>query len=512
VSDVSFATPTVVFLVADGNVYRSDDGGVTWIESFSIYRMIQSIAVSPDFGADRTVLAVDGGSRLFRSTDGGETWEEVTRIAQVGGASDEEVWISISPAYPSDPTLWANAAGNPYRSTDGGLTWEPFDPGVSFSRESRLVPNPDYPDDPTLEALDYLTTEWSPLPEVLLSRPTILVASDTALLLGTQRGLFRSTDGGTVWSEANAGLPPASVELLTVAPDGAVYGTVGRDPRLFRLPAGGARWEALGSLPWGDPAATWGVALDEVAGVLVVKTSAGLFTSDDGGLTWDRMESAGLPAWYSLPLLATGFAEDGVAHVVIEGVVYRTDDGGDSWAAVEGTAEVVKLVERPDGRLIGLAPGAVYEWNPDLGPEWMQYPADFGKRSSVVLKLLSARFVTDLLAVVIVGGDVYLSEDGGRAWTVIGRSEFGRLPYLVSPRFDADQAIYAQDGTMIYVSTDAGGSWIEAGEGLPACEYDSPECGLGLVSAERAGDSYYLYAVVRHDFYSRVWVARAAED
>jgi len=520
VGDIGFATPEIVFLVATGNVYRSDDGGATWAESLSIYRAIQSIVISPEFAADQTIFAVDGGSRLFRSTDGGGAWEEVTRIAQIGGASDELVWLSISPAYPADPTLWANVLGTAYRSTDDGLSWASFDPGVPLTRESRLVPNPDYSTNPALGVLNYGTAEWSPLPDALLSQPTLLITSSTTLLLGTQRGLFRSTDDGATWSEANAGLPPASIELLTIASDGTsvIYATVSLDPRLFRLPAGGTGWEPLGLLPSSNIPGAWSTAMDVATGagekpVLVLKTWDGLFVSRDDGATWDRLQGAGLPTWYSLPLLSADFdVLEGVAHVVADGTVYRSDDGGDSWARVEGVSDVVRLVEAPDRRLVGLAPSAVYEWDPALGPEWVSYPADFGNRPPIVLKLLSARFVTDLLAVVVVGGDVYLSEDSGRDWTRIGHCEFDYPSYLSSPRFDADHAIYATDSLMVYVSTDAGGTWVEAGKGLPACEYAGPECGFELLWAKRFDDGYNLYARVTQDFYSRIWVARAGEN
>jgi photosystem II stability/assembly factor-like uncharacterized protein len=250
--------------------------------------------------------------------------------------------------------------------------------------------------------------------------------------------------------------------------------------------------------------------------VLVITTLEGLFASRDGGATWDRMDAAGLPPVdfsYSLPLLTPNFAEGGIAHMLLDGNVYRSDDGGDSWVAVEGVSDVAKLVETPDQRLIGLAPRAVYEWDPALGAEWMRYPADFGARASTVLELLSVRFATDVLAMAIVGGDVYLSEDGGRAWTVLGQCTFGRLPYLVSPRFDADRAIYAFDGAMAHVSTDAGRTWVEAGEGLPPCEIAGPECGFQLLWAVPANSGgYNLYALVRQDFNSRIWAARAVGD
>jgi len=512
VSDIAFATPEIVFIVADGNVYRSDDGGITWVESFSIYRMIQSIAVSPSFAADQAIFAVDGGSRLFRSTDGGGAWDEVTRIAQIGGASDEVVWLSISPAFPADPTLWASATGTAYRSTDGGLTWEPFDPGVPLERDARLVPNPDYPANPTLEVVDYAVPDWSPLPETLLHRPTFLVASGATLLLGTWHGLYRSTDGGATWSEANTGLPAASVEPLTIAYDGTIYATVQLDPRLFRLQVGGTYWEPLGSLPQGDSGIFWPRAMDVLAGagvqpVPVITTFEGMFVSRDGGATWNPMAGAGLPRVrfaYPLPLLSENFVRDGVAHLVVETILYRTDDGGDSWAKVDGVSGVVKLVEAPDRRLVALASSAVYEWDPASGEEWVRHPARFGGDP------LTVRFVTYLLAVVMAGDDVYLSQDGGRGWTRIGQSELDQaFYYLISPRFDADHAIYARGAAMVYVSTDAGRTWVEAGAGLPRCEYyDSPECDVVLLEAVRSDGGYTIYASVRHDFHTRIWVAR----
>ncbi|MDY6877225.1 MAG: hypothetical protein SWK90_13615 [Chloroflexota bacterium] len=514
VNDIAFATPATVFIVADNDVYRSDDGGETWTLSFSIYRGIRSLAVSPAFAADQALFATDGRSLVFRSTDGGGTWEEVSRIAQVGGASDADVWLSISPAYPADPTLWANVEGSgAFRSTDGGQTWEPFDPGVELDWTMRLVPNPDYPANPALEVVDYAIPGESPLPEYLPYRPTILVTSDATLLLGTVRGLYRSTDGGVAWAEANAGLPRAAVGPLAIASDGTIYAAVDGAPWLFRLQTGDAYWEPLGPLPEND----FGMVRVQdvaVAGgadaqpVLLIVAYDGLFVSRDAGLTWERMEGAGLPLVTfrrSLPLLSADFTESGVAHLAYSGRVYRTEDGGDSWVQVEGLVGVKNLIETPDRRLIAFASNDVYERDPALGLEWVHHSARFGEVPAAV------RFFTDLLAVAVAQDDVYLSEDGGRNWVCIGQSELDQARYyLISPRFDADRVIYALGAAMIYVSTDAGRTWVEADVGLPRCEYyDSPECDLVLLGAVRSDDGYTIYASVRHDFHTRIWAARA---
>jgi photosystem II stability/assembly factor-like uncharacterized protein len=518
VDDVAFATPTTAFVVADRDVYRSEDGGRTWTLSFSIYRGLRSLAVSPAFATDRTVFAADGRSLVFRSTDGGGTWEEVSRVAQVGGASDADVWLSISPAYPADPTLWAAVEGGvAYRSTDGGLTWEPFDPGFELDPLARLIPNPDYPANPTLELVDPTAVGDVDLPDGLSAPPMALAVSDGVLLLGTMRGLYRSTDGGATWTGANAGLPASAVGAVAVAADGAIYAGVNGELRLFQLRGGDVRWEPLGPLPEGD---FWTVDVRDIAvvgqadaaPVLVVTTGEGFCVSRDGGLSWGRTAGDGLPPVRVRrlgPLFTTHFVERGVAHLVYSGRIYRTADGGDSWTRVEGVLGVKKLLEAPDGRLIALARGAVYEWDPAAGAEWVRHAVGGGFGGEPIV----ARFVSHLLAVAVMDDDVYLSEDGGRDWARIGRSELESASgYLISPRFDADRAIYAQQDTAILVSTEAGSTWVDAGQGLPVCEYDSPECGLELLTAWRSGDAYTLYARVRHDFHTRLWRAHTKEN
>ena len=518
VNDIAFATPTTVFIVAAADVYRSTDGGETWTLSLSIYRGMRSLAVSPAFAADQTLFATDGRSLLFRSTDGGETWEEISRIAQVGGASDADVYLSISPAYPADPTLWASVEGGvAYRSTDGGLTWEMFDPGFELDGTPRLVPNPNYPADPALELVDPAAVEGVDLPEEISSHPLALAEFGGTLLLGATRGLYRSTDGGATWAEANTGLPASPVGVVAVASDGALYASVGGDPRLFWLPPYGAHWEPLGRLPEDNfgMVSVYGLSVVGADGpaVLVVTTYDDFLVSRDGGLTWDRMAGEGLPSvsFRRLePLFSVDFVERGVAHLAYSGSIYRTEDGGDTWAKMEGPVGVKKLIKSPDGRLIPLASGAIYERDPESGAEWARRPVDFGFGGEPIV----ARFVTDLLAVAVMDGDVYLSENGGRDWTRIGRSELElAYGYLISPRFDADRAIYARGAAAVYASTDAGRTWVEAGAGLPPCEYyDSPECDMNLLQAVPTDSGYIVYAAVRHDFHTRIWAARAVGD
>jgi photosystem II stability/assembly factor-like uncharacterized protein len=514
VNDIAFATAETVFIAAAGNAYRSDDSGATWAESFSIYRSVQTVVASPAFATDRTAFLADGAGRVFSSTDGGGVWEEVGRIAQIGGASEADVWISISPAFPADPTLWATAETGTYRSTDGGLTWEPFAPGVEVPYGGRLVPNPHYPDDPTLE-VSTPASDSSLLPPGLRYPPTALAASDGTLLLGTTYGLFRSADGGETWAEANAGLPRTAPSHSAVGIDGTLYGTYAG--AVYRLSTSGMSWELRGLLPPGktglrtvhthDLAATGGA---DTPAVLCLTTYDGLHVSLDEGATWARMAGRGLPPvtfHYPPPLLAANFAESGVAHLAYSGRVHRTDDGGETWAELEEVTGVETLTEAPDGRLLALAWSHVYEWRPEQD-EWEQHAVWFGGGPALI------RFSSESLAVVMAGDRIHLSEDGGRSWAQIGESELEwAFDYLISPRFDADCAIYAVEAAALSVSTDAGRTWVDAGEGLPDCgEYGGPDCDLMLLGAARTDGGYAVYAASRHDFHTRIWMACAEGD
>jgi photosystem II stability/assembly factor-like uncharacterized protein len=321
---------------------------------------------------------------------------------------------------------------------------------------------------------------------------------------------------------ANTGLPAAAVGAVTVASDGTIYASVGGEPRLFQLTEIGAHWESLGRLPEDDSGSlsVYDIAVvdePDALPVLVVTTYDRFFVSRGGGrddsLTWERMAGEGLP-WVSYrrlaPMFSTDFAERGVAHLVYGGRIYRTEDGGDSWTRIEGTLSVEKLLESPAGRLIAVASRGVYVQDPSSEMEWKRRQVGFGFGDEPI----AARFITEQLAVAVMGSTVFLSEDGGRIWTRIGQSALDQAyGYLISPRFDADGAIYARGAAAIYVSADAGRTWVEAGDGLPPCDYyDSPECDVTLVDAVPSDGHYTVYAVVRHDFHTCLWAARTKED
>ncbi len=227
-----------------GRLYRSTDRGETW--AVALARMqIGAFALSPAFGADHTLFVMAEGM-LNRSTDGGATWQP---LSFPSGDNALDVFdLELSPAFASDHTLFAGGYGPTHRSTDAGLTWQPL-PG--FNPSFALAVSPDFSHDRTLwsayrviegvgdgtpEAGVIRSTDggatwrltsaglpgaYEPFPATLAVSPAF--GSDHSLFTALRgqflgwdhHSLFRSYDGGESW--VDLGAAPGNPNALEVA-------------------------------------------------------------------------------------------------------------------------------------------------------------------------------------------------------------------------------------------------------------------------------------------------------
>ncbi len=254
------------------------------------------------------VGAASGG--IFKTTDGGAHWRPV--FDEMPAAS-----IGALAVAPSDPNVvWAGTGetflranvsiGNGvYRSTDGGETWEHR--GLEATgRIGRVIVHPTDPDVVYAAALGHC---YGPQEE---------------------RGVYRTEDGGETWQQVLFAGEKAGASDLVMDPT---------NPRILFAGTWEIRFDAW-SRRSGGP-------------------GSGLWTSRDGGDTWKRLEGNGLPEppWGKIgltmsaadpervyALIETSSNRDFAPVEAFQGVLWRSDDGGETW---EMTSADNNLVQRP---------------------------------------------------------------------------------------------------------------------------------------------------------------------
>ncbi len=118
-----------------GLVYPSSSGGFVYSEGTPVGNLpLSSIAVSPDFDRDQTILAGDTGGRVYLSRDGGLSFDPVPHGA---APLDGAVTAAFDPAFASDHAIYAisDAAGDGiYRlDLDSDDAWQEIDAAASPS-------------------------------------------------------------------------------------------------------------------------------------------------------------------------------------------------------------------------------------------------------------------------------------------------------------------------------------------------------------------------------------------
>lgn len=403
-----------------GDVFRSDDGGLTWTNAGLPNGGVNRFCRQGGFVYAGTYL-----TGLHRSGDGGATWDLLD-----SGLSGGEVITGIAGL--GSPLLFVatQATSRLYRSTNDGDSWSTIPTSPSKS--------------------------W-----------TTLAASGTTILAGTtSEGLVRSTDGGASWGSANNGYP-ASAEVSSILfAGGAVFaagGTVGQPSTfgVYRSTDNGGSWAKVsadlpstGSIPALE---AQGAAL--YAGVEAQANNSGLYRSTNGGVNWTRVSGGihGGPA-----ALSVAFDGSTILMGTWQGVYRSTDDGG-TWAdsdhgtaAIRGTGSLLR-----DGAsvVVGLETNGDAGrgiWRSGDGGESWAGPGS-GMPQNATARALGRAQIDLLAGFYGAGRGVYRSSDGGANWTP-STSGIG-AGTIINVIHRHGSVLLTGAWEALYRSTDDGHSW-----------------------------------------------------
>jgi len=266
---------------------------------------VSDLAIDPQKPTTFYVALATGG--LWKTGNNGVTFEPVfdgQPVQSLGAVSvapsdSEVVWVGSGEGNDRNSSGWGNGV---YVSTNGGGSWANV--GLTNSRAIRHIVV-----HPTNAQVAYVAAAgslWAP---------------------GGERGLYRTSDGGKTWQLALAA--PAPHNALTGCSD-VVLDAKNPDVLYAALYARQRR-------PWGFFYGTNATSGADVGGI---------FKSTDGGANWVKLTN-GLPSLTGRIGLAAAASKPGVVMAIVQsdeggtssiddnrsrrGGVFRSEDGGASW-------------------------------------------------------------------------------------------------------------------------------------------------------------------------------------
>jgi photosystem II stability/assembly factor-like uncharacterized protein len=320
--------------------------GARNIGSAAMSGRIAAVAATNEGG--KTILYVGAASGgVWKSIDGGTTFRPVfdkQPVQSIGAitidpSNPRTIWVGTGESWTRNSVSIGNGI---YKSTDEGETWT----HMGLPNSERIVRILVHPKNSNVVYACVPGKLWSD---------------------SSERGLYKTVDGGKTWSlilaGANASTGCSSVALDTKNPDvliagmwdfrrkGWTFRSGGDGPDapsgsgLFRSSDGGQTWtpltaaknKGLPATPWGRVEVVFAPSNPKIVYALIESKNSALYRSDDGGQTWDARDKSQMMVWrpfYFARLVVDPTNPDRVFKPDLDLVV--STDGGKSFSMSGG--------------------------------------------------------------------------------------------------------------------------------------------------------------------------------
>ena len=377
---------------------------------------ILTLAIDPQ--TPSTLYAGTSGGGVFKSTNSGATWAPINNTAM----GDSIQTLLIDPI--TTTTLYAGTdLLGIFKSTDGGVNWNTINNGTAYP-SGEIAINP--------------------------ITPTILYA-------GANSALFKTTNGGTSWS--NSGAPCNRIFAIDPQTPNTVYS--GSGSNVCKSVDDGATKNTSGL---GGSASIQDLVIDPLTStILYVGTSSnGVKKSTNGGTTWGA-SNTGLTELNVRVLAIDPQTPSTLYAGTYAGGIFKTTNGGASWSASSNGLSNLNIrtlavdPQTPTTIYAGTLNG-VFK-STDGGANWNASNTGL-TGTDIHAVALDPQTASTIYAAT--PGNVFKTTNGGASWITInnGLTNLTVQAIAVNPQIPSTIYVGSNYGTLgLFKSTNAGTNW-----------------------------------------------------
>ncbi|MBS0642891.1 MAG: hypothetical protein U1E70_26835 [Acetobacteraceae bacterium] len=304
------------------------------------------------------------------------------------------------------------------------------------------------------------------------------MAADYSICLGTAGwGVWHSPDAGASWTRHRAPFPlNTRIQALVAHPTQSRTIYAGGDTGLFVSHDGGTQWQRIGSQ--GDLPTIWSLAIDPVdpQTLFAGTRPAGVYRSRDGGQHWEKLPVDIAPTCViGVPFVTALAIDPDNPRIVWAGVeidgVFRSLDGGDTWTHLKDgmydldVHDMTIAATRPKRLFVSTARDMFM--SDDLGDTWQvlgikeKWPLPYARGMAVKPDDPRVLFAGCGETTTGEAGHVLRTADFGQRWEVLSlpTPANATLWGLAVHPANADRIVAFTLFGEVYVSEDAGASW-----------------------------------------------------
>jgi photosystem II stability/assembly factor-like uncharacterized protein len=354
------------------------------------------------------LFAGTAGGGIYFSTDKGENW--------VRRSDDNVVGYQVSSIWKKGKNLYSSSSGL-CLSTDDGVTWQ---------------------------TLTYA-----------FGKPNAIVSNDQDIFVGTQNGLFVSTDQGSNWASVRDNeLKTANVYSLAIN-ESCIFAGTGSG--MFASSDNGMNWQpinnGLNTTPSGPPVTS---IVIRGTNIFAGTSGDGVYISTNSGLSWNQINN-GLSVGTYINVTSLQINGTNLYATLADGVFLSTNDGA-SWSKLKGSPSYSSTLAVIGSSLfVGTEDNGVVLTN-DIGTSWKSVNNGLG--FTQILSINSNG--SNLFAGTSRG--IFRSQDNGNNWTLT--SSLFALRNVESFAIDDSNIFAGTQNNGVFRSTDNGVNWVSVNTGL----------------------------------------------